>query len=236
MPFAGRIAAEARGEPAAWSILTDDEHELRARAYRFLTPAHETLVLERMLAELTRHRVTPAPLRLAAARSYYDALAFSARRSPAPLFRRIAQDAEQDRALIPPFRTLAERVLQADDARLRFLLYVRELEAGQAEGAALRVAENRCLIAWVRAEAHVRARAYRYALERLAVEAPQRDAIEPERALGELDAEIATLDVLPVGALGACADPIARPIAGPAPAAARAPAVPPDGEVILFKH
>lgn len=235
LPFSGRLAAEARGEPAAWSILTDDERELRARAYRFLTPAHETLVLERMLAELTRHRITPAPLRLAVARSYYDALAFSARLSPAPLFRRIAQDAEQDRALIPPFRTMAERVLQADDARLRFLLYVRDLEAGQAEGAALRVAENRCLIAWVRAEAHARAGSYRYALERLAVEAPQRDAVGPERALAALDDAIATLDVLPVGALGACAEPIARP---PPAAAARSPAAPaviPADEVIPFK-
>jgi len=235
LPFSGRIAAETRGEPAAWSILTDDERELRARAYRFLTPAHESLVLERMLADLVRHRATPAPLRLATARSYYDALAFSAQRSPAPLFRRIAQDAEQDRALIGPFRIMAERVLQADEARLRFLLYVRELESAQAEEAAQRVAENRCLVAWVRAEARERSRAYRYALERLAVEAPQRDAIEPERALAALDDEIATLDALPVGALAACADPIASPRAAasrtPAPAASQ-----PVDDVILFKE
>ncbi|WP_052341217.1 hypothetical protein [Salinarimonas rosea] len=240
LPFAGRVAAEARGEPAAWSILTDDERELRARAYRFLMPAHEWQVVERGLADLTRHRVTPAPLRLGMRRSYWDALIFSRGTSPAPLFRRIAQDADQDRMLIPLLREIALRVLEADDARLRFLLYVTVLEESQAEEAALRVAENRCLIAWVRAEARERALRYRYALERLAIEAPQRSAIEPERALAALDVEIATLDGLAVGELGACAEgivaPPRRPAAGPLPAIVPAADAPPPDGVILFKR
>ncbi|MGJ3261841.1 MAG: hypothetical protein ACFE0R_01275 [Salinarimonas sp.] len=239
LPFAGRVAAEARGEPAAWSILTDDERELRARAYRFLMPAHEWQVIERGLADLTRHRVTPAPLRLGIRRSYWDALIFSGRTSPAPLFRRIAQDAEQDRALIPLLRAIALRVLEADDARLRFLLHVTVLEENQAQEAALRVAENRCLIAWVRAEARERALRYRYALERLAIEAPQRAAIEPERAIAALDAEIATLDTLAVGELGACAEAVTSPAprrAGPPPAIVPAAAGPPPTGVIPAKR
>ncbi len=240
MPFAGRVAAEVRGEPAAWSILTDDERELRARAYRFLMPAHEWQVPERALAELTRHRVTPAPLRLGTRRGYWDALIFSRGTSPAPLFRRIAQDAEQDRMLIPLLRETALRVLEADEARLRFLLYVTVLEENQAQEAALRVAENRCLIAWVRAEARERALRYRYALERLAIEAPQRAAIEPERALAALDAEIATLDGLAVGALDACAEAVTAPAprraAGPPPAIVPATDAPPPDGVILFKR
>lgn len=230
LPFAGRATAEIYGQPASWSILTDDESELRARAYRFLMPAHEWQVIERVLADLARHRIIPASLSFQARRGYWDALRFSRGTSPAPLFRRIAQDAEQDRLLIPPLRVIAERVLEADRARLQFLLYVRHLEERQAEEAALRVAENRCLIAWFRAEAHERAERYRFALERLAVEAPQRDAVGPERALAALEPEIATLDALPVGALEACAEDLA-----PAPAPIVRPTAPPPDGVIVFK-
>ncbi|GGK39006.1 hypothetical protein GCM10011322_27620 [Salinarimonas ramus] len=247
LPFAGRAFAQTRDEPASWSILTEDERELRARAYRFLMPAHEWQVSDRILADLIRHRVTPAPLRLGQRRSYWDALIFSQGVSPAPLFRRIAQDAEQDRALIPLVREVAERVLAADEARLRFLLHVQVLVESQAEQAALRVAENRCLIAWVRSEARERALRYRYALERLAIEAPQRSAIEPERALAALDATIPTLDTLPVGELGACAEAIRTPhhrltpasaAASPRPEAPSIPArdAPPPEGVMLFKR
>jgi hypothetical protein len=229
LPFAGRATAEAYGMPASWFVLTDDERELRARAYRFLMPAHEWQVIERVLADLARHRIIPASLSAQTRRGYWDALRFSHETSPAPLFRRIAQDAEQDRLLIAPLRTIAERVLEADRARLQFLLYVRDLEERQAEEAALRVAENRCLIAWIRAEARERAARYRFALERLAVEAPQREAIDPERALAALEPEIATLDALPVGSLEACADGIA-----PAPVAR--PVEPAPEGVIVFKE
>lgn len=225
LPFAGRAVAEMRGEPASWFMQTDDERELRARAYRFLMPAHEWQVAERMLADLARHRILPPPLAFHIRRSYWDALHFSRETSPAPLFRRISQDVTQDAALIPPLKAMAERVLQADQARLGFLLHVRDLDDRTAEEAALRVAENRCLIAWIRAEARERVERYRYALERLAVEAPQREAIEAERALTALGPVVATLDTLEVGSLEACGDLVAtgrpsRPgVVGPRPAA-----------------
>ncbi len=100
-------------------------------------------------------------------------------------------------------------------------MHVRTLEDRQAEEAASRVAENRCLVAWIRAEANERGERYRYALERLAIEAPMRQAIEVERALTSFGPVVATLDTLPVGALEACSDVVEapRPPVGVLPAA-----------------
>ena len=59
MPFAGLVAAEARGEAVSWFMLTDDERTLRDRAWRFLMPAHEKAFFQRQLAELARTRILP---------------------------------------------------------------------------------------------------------------------------------------------------------------------------------
>lgn len=208
LPFVGRIAAELRGEPASWMILTDDERELRRRAWRFLMPAHEGQSIEAAIAELSRARVLP-PLS-APVEGYHHALVASRGDSPAPLFRRIAEDAQADRALLPPFLAIATRVMEADEARLKMLLHVTTLVEGEARAAAARVAENRCLVAWVRDEAGARAGRYRYALERLAIAAPQREAIDAERSVVALEAEIGGLARLDVGTLEACAGYAAR--------------------------
>jgi hypothetical protein len=117
-------------------------------------------------------------------------------RSPASRYRRIGEDATADALLIPPFATIAARVLAADGQRLKALRLVRVLPAAEARDAVARVAENRCLVAWVRVEAGARAGAYAHALEHLFVEAPQPEAVEAERAVRALDPARAILDAL----------------------------------------
>lgn len=224
LPFAGTMAASMRGEPASWFMLTDDERELRRRSWRFLMPAHEGQAVEAVFADLSRTRVLP-PLSLPVD-GYSRALLASRGSSPAPLFRRIAEDAHADRQLLDPFAALAARVIETDEARLQMLLHVSRLEEGEAREAAARVAENRCLVAWVREEAAMRTARYRHALERLVIAAPQREAIDAERALTALEAQVARLEVLPVGQLAACAghsahqvdlEPVARAHPSPVP-------------------
>ncbi len=57
LPATGSIAARLRDEPASRYGLTDDEAELRDRAWRFLMPAHERQWFERLVAELARTRI-----------------------------------------------------------------------------------------------------------------------------------------------------------------------------------
>ncbi len=201
LPFVGSFVAASREEAVSSFILTDDERELRDRSWRFLMPAHERSFFELQVAELSRTRILPRTVRIGGISSYFSALRSSSQISPAPLFRRIGEDAAADRALVPPFLALAERVLDADDVRLKLLVHVADITDAQVADAAARVAENRCLIAWVRAEAQARAGRYRHALERLAVEAPQRQAAYAEREVLALEAEVADFALLGIPAL-----------------------------------
>lgn len=226
LPATGSIAARLRGEPVSSYVFTDDEDELRRRAWRFVMPAHERSFFERQLAELVRTRVLPVHGGPAFRASYFHALMRDGGASPSSRYRRLAEDVVADAKLMAPFALTAARVLRADEARLRGLAYVQDLTAWQAGEAALRVAENRCLIAWVRWEIDARAASYRYALEHLFIEAPQMDGVAVERSLKAFEAQRPVLDGLPGGpwppscGLPAAAEPaIATPaILAPGPA------------------
>ena len=147
-------------------------------------------------------------------RLYFRALMRDQGRSPASRYRRLSQDVVADAKLMEPFAFVAARVLSADQARLRALAYVRELTPAHVREAALRVAENRCLIAWVRFEIEARTASYRYALEHLFIEAPQADGISVERALRGLEEHRALLDGLPGAPWSpACGVPAAQEVA-----------------------
>ncbi len=190
LPFAGQVAAEARGEAVSWFMLTDDEQELRDRAWRFLMPAHEKAIFQKQVAELARTRILPRLVMHHDERAYLRPLRWSRGQSPAPLFNRIAEDASADRILITPFVALARDVIRNDDARLQLMMQAGSLGEFQAHSATARIAENRCLIAWVHAQAIKRAADYRHALEQLAIEALQVQAVGAEREVIALEAAL----------------------------------------------
>ncbi len=196
LPAKGSFATRLRNEPVSRYPFTDDEEELRARAWRFLMPAHERSWFERFLADLVRTRILPVEVHPVDRTAYHRALMSESFRSPASRYARLAEDAHADLKLIVPFATRAARVIAADGVRLRSLAHVRSLDDEQADQAIARVAENRCLIAWVRDESLVRLAAYRYSLEHLIIEAPQGQAVAAERTLAGLEAQRRILDGL----------------------------------------
>ena len=212
----GTLAARERGGPASASPLTDDEQALRDRAWRFLMPALAQGAFLDALANLTRARVLPPAWRPDDLPGYHDALAGADARSPVSRYRRLGDDASADARLIPAFAGLAARVNDADAQRLRSLPFARTLDDWDVRQAAMRVAENRCLIAWVRLETGLRLERYRYTLEHLFAETPGPEAIAAERTLAMLAARRALLDpLLPPGAAARCG-------LGPEPAVATA--------------
>jgi hypothetical protein len=225
LPRSGAWAAAERGEFVSAYPLTDLEEELRDRSWRYLMPAHERQWFDRTIADLARTRVLPANRHPSDPTSYYGALIEEGFVSPASRFRRIGEDAEADLRLIVPFAAVSQRVIEADRARLRSLAFVRDLDHGQIHEAMARVVENRCLIAWVRAETHERTEAYRYALEHAFVAMPQNEAAGAERAVKALDVHRRILDALPVPLWhdGTCIEPPALERA--IPRARRAPVV-----------
>ncbi|MGU3536309.1 hypothetical protein [Methylobacterium sp. A54F] len=215
----GTIAARERGGPASDFPLTDDERTLRDRSWRFLMPAAGREAFLDAFANLTRARVLPPAWRTPDVAAYHDVLMAGPFRSQVSRYRRLGEDATADARLIPPFATLAARVAEADALRLRTLPFVRVLDDAEVRNAAMRVAENRCLIAWVRLEAGLRTARYRYALEHLVIEVPGTESVAAERSIGAFDARRALLDpLLPPDAALRCGL-LPEIEAGPGPAA-----------------
>ncbi len=192
----GTLAARERGLPASASPLTGDEEILRDRAWRFLMPAQGRAAFEDALANLTRVRALPASWRPDDLPAYHDGLLDQGFRSPYSRYRRLSEDATADGRLIPSFAGVAARVFEADAMRLRALPLAKSLDEWDMRQAAMRVAENRCLVAWVRLETGLRIARYRYALEHFLVEMPGREAVPAEQALAFLEGRRRLLDPL----------------------------------------
>jgi hypothetical protein len=167
------VAGEPIAQPDSRALpLTDDEAELRQRAYRFLV-----------------QRADPPA-------AYYATLVDAEFRSPASRFFTVAGDATADHLLISPFADNARRVYAADRARLAGMAYVNDLTPPEVSAVALRVRENRCLVARVRSAAYERLVAYRYAVEHGFLAMPQLQAIEAERSINALEIAVTELDEL----------------------------------------
>lgn len=201
----GALAARGRGEPVSPNMLTDDEQEMRNRAWRYLVPARSRPWLDRLLGELVATRIVPADMIMPDRTAYFRGLQDTAGRSPVSSYRKLSEDASADLRLVPGFAAVAARVLQADRLRLVALGRVEGVTPGEGRDALARVAENRCLIAWVTSASAFRLGAYRYALDHLFIEAPGIDAVPTERTIARLGEERRTLDALGVPPLAAAA-------------------------------
>ncbi|MBB2963242.1 hypothetical protein [Methylobacterium sp. R2-1] len=201
----GTLAARERGAPVSVYPLTDDEVILRDRAWRFLMPADSRAAFEDALANLTRARVLPPRWRRADIPAYHGDLISESFRSPYSRYRKLSDDAVADGRLIPPFAVVAGRVFEADAVRLRALPFSKSLDDWDVRQAAMRVAENRCLVAWTRLETSLRIVRYRYALEHFLIEMPGREATPAEQAVAFLEERRALLDpLLPPDAAARC--------------------------------
>ncbi|MCA3562949.1 MAG: hypothetical protein IOC90_13715 [Methylocystis sp.] len=211
LPQAGITAAWSRGEAVSLYPFTDDEIEMRDRAWRFLMPAHDKANMQQRLAELSYSRVLP-PLPHSGLNSYFLLLMAEDYRSVASRYNKIGQDIEADRLLMVPFSQAAARVCAADRVRILSLNRVGHLDPIQREQAVIRVAENRGLIDWVRRDMRQKVAAYRYALEHVTIEAPMPEAIRAEQALIALESAQLTLDYWDgCGEAGSARPPGARP-------------------------
>lgn len=203
----GAVAASARHEPVSAFPFTDDENEMRGRAWRFLTPTQERAYFDQIVAQLVATRIAPSTMFAPDVTAYHRALVGADAISPANRYRRLSEDVMADARLLEPFARNAARVLTADGVRLRSLAYAHELAPADIANAEARVAENRCVIAWVKAGLGQHLRQYRYSMEHLVIETPQADAVPVERALALLVQARGVLDTLGVSPLegAACA-------------------------------
>jgi hypothetical protein len=201
LPLGGTVSAKLRGEPASFYALTEDEKDLRNRAWRFLTGESNGPVLTQYQDHYAYHRVLPP--RSFDVTLYHRSImggphlgaivgdSPTARaligpgdfRSLTSRYNRVRDSISTDHALIPYFKLVAAQVRQADHVRIRALERVGNLSEEQKNEAIARVCENALIVARVHWAFHDRAEMYRYSLEHLLVEGPEREAIPAERTL-----------------------------------------------------
>ena len=188
-PESGFLAAAGRGEAASYFRLTDDEEQLRDRAWRFVMPGHEASVFQGEVSNLAHTRILPVAAQSTDVSDYFRGLTAISFASQASRYNRLADDANADRLLIGPFRANAGRVVSMDRVRMRTVEASPDVPDDKQAPAYARVVENEGLVFWVCERIDFRIRSYRYALANLVVEMPSREAVKAERAIMALEME-----------------------------------------------
>lgn len=202
-PEAGFWSTTMRGEQASYFRLTDDEEQMRDRAWRFVMPSSPNSVFQGEVSNLAHTRILPVAAQSTDVSDYFRGLTSISFASQASRYNRLAEDANADRLLIGPFRANAGRVVNMDRVRMRTAESSPDVAPDKQEPAMARVVENEGLVFWVCERVDFRIRSYRYALANLVVEMPSREAVKAERAIMALEMEAKPLCQMPLnGAFG----------------------------------
>jgi hypothetical protein len=183
--WVGRDAAVAVGGPISEFRTTDQERDLRDRAYALIEPPYNRGRWDSVMREygLSRDAERPRPFDRT---EYLYKLHKVYRRSEASAYAQIVTDARNDVERLQPFFATATRVTDMDRRRKESLVHVSNLNPRERFNAIARNRENAAIIAWVCVALKERIASYRFALERLVVAVPNADAAEADRAIGLL--------------------------------------------------
>lgn len=200
--WVGRDAVAGIGGPASEFRTTDDERELRDRAYALIEPPYNRNRWDSVWREYGLGR---RPIR----EEVFDRAAYLAklhhvyRRSETSAYAQIVTDARNDVERLPAFFVIAMRVADMDNRRMQSLAHVSKLTDRERANASARKNENRAIVLWVCSALKDRVASYRYALERLVVAVPSRNAAEADRAIALLATQLTPLCGGPGGAVAA---------------------------------
>lgn len=188
-PLLSQAAKAWREEPQSFGGTTDDERELRDRSWHFLMPQFPQNRFDELMAQMRVDGILP-PVTGTVKEIYINMLlSGDPFKSLASRFRRLAEDIEADRLLIADFKQIYARVVEGDRVRRRSLEHVHDLTEAERLDTFARIDENIALNKWVYRDLCYRIEMYRYALERLVLMGPMREAIYAERGLGTLSIE-----------------------------------------------
>jgi hypothetical protein len=111
-------------------------------------------------------------------------------RSASSRYSQLIDDIRNDTTRLPQFFETATRVHDIDQKRRKSLGYVSELSKGERDQSLKRIRENASVVSLVRLKLEQRVSSYRFALERLVILTPTTQAVEAERSLNQLQAQI----------------------------------------------
>jgi hypothetical protein len=185
--------------------LTDNERQLRDLAYPLIEPPHSRpawrSVFGDYLPMASPWRQTPAFDRTSYGRMLID----EPHRSHASRYSQLIDDVRGDVARFEPFFGSAIKVIELDRKRDASLKYISELSPRERADAVARMQENSLIVQWMQQCLERRVSSYRWALERLVLQAPDNLAADADRLINELAAQTANPPVV-------TAPVIARPL------------------------
>ena len=177
-----------RSGPASNFRLTDDERQLRDLAYPLIEAPYDR---QQWYSAFNEYNETLSDPRRASDRSAYaNRLMSASYRSPSARYAQLTDDVRNDIARLPQFFETAARVTDIDQKRRQSLAYISDLSPGERDHALRRINENKSLVSLVRTKLTQRVGAYRFALERLVIMTPSPQAVDVERSLNQLQAQM----------------------------------------------
>jgi hypothetical protein len=187
----GAEATASVGAKPSQFQLTDGERELRDLAYPLIEPPHSRPAWKSVFGDF--QPIAP-PWRQTVSfdrTAYGRALIDEPHRSDASRYSQLIDDVRGDIARFEPFYAAAIKVLELDRKRNASMAYVSELSARERADAVARMQENSLIVQWVQACLERRVASYRWALERLVLQAPDSIAADADRLINELASQTA---------------------------------------------
>jgi hypothetical protein len=182
--------------------LTDNERQLRDLAYPLIEPPHSRPAWRSVFGD---YQPLPSPWRQAPAfdrTAYGRALIDEPHRSHSSRYANLIDDVRDDVTRFEPFFASAIKVLELDRKRNASLAHVSELSPRERDDAIARMQENTLIVQWVQQCLERRVSSYRWALERLVIQAPDGMAADADRLIGELAAQTANPPVAVAPVIG----------------------------------
>lgn len=188
------LGAEATGSlglKASQFQLTDAERQLRDLAYPMIEPPLSRPAWKSVFGD---YKTIPSPWhqKIVFDRTMYGrTLIDEPHRSHSSRYAQLIEDVRNDTTRFEPFFASAIRVIDLDKKRDASMARVSELSPREREDAVARMQENALIIQWVQQCLEQRVSSYRWALERLVIQAPDPMAADADRLIGELAAQTA---------------------------------------------
>jgi hypothetical protein len=179
------------GLQASQFQLTDKERQLRDLAYPLIEPPHSRPAWKSVFGD---YQSLPSPWRQKAVfdrTAYGRALIDEPHRSHSSRYAQLIEDVRDDITRFEPFFASAIKVLDLDRKRNASLAYVSELSPRERADAVARMQENTLIVQWVQQCLEQRISSYRWALQRLVIQAPDDMAAEADRLINEIAAQTA---------------------------------------------
>ena len=187
----GREATASVGVHPSQFQLSENERQLRDYAYPLIEPPHSRPAWKSVFGDYTTiatpWRQAPVFDRTAYGRALID----EPHRSHTSRYAQLIDDVRDDITRFEPFYATAIKVLELDRKRQASMPHISELSPREHADAVGRMQENSLIVEWVHQCLERRVSSYRWALERLVLQAPDNIAADADRLIGELAAQTA---------------------------------------------